>query len=177
MTTDFFLFTETVYPKIEAHQPKVFMIDATGKTLGRLASMASQFLRGKTTSFYTPGVDQGNFVIITNAKKIQVSGKKARSKLYTRNSQRPGSLKHEQFKDLQNRLPTRALEEAIWGMLPKGILGRNYYRRLFVYSDDQIYLHQKVPRKNQKKSHEMKNQIVQLSEFQKNYSFPWVYLT
>lgn len=171
MTTDFFLSTKTSFPKKETHQPKVFIIDAKGKTLGRLSSIASQYLRGKTTSFYTPGIDQGNFVIIKNAQAIQVSGKKNQSKIYSRNSQRPGSLKQELFKDLQNRLPTRIVEEAIWGMLPKGILGRNYYRRLFVYSDEQIYIHQKVLRENNKKPYEMKHQIVLLDQSQQNSSF------
>ena len=177
MITNSFFSINTTFPKVETHQPKVFIIDATGKTLGRLATIASQYLRGKTTSFYTPGVDQGNFVIVINAKKVLVSGKKNRAKIYTRNSQRPGSLKQEQFKDLQNRIPTRILEEAIWGMIPKGILGRNYYRRLFIYADEQIYLHQKVARENQKKSYEMKNQVLKFEEFQKNSSFPYTYIS
>eukprot|EP01040_Poterioochromonas_malhamensis_P012989 gene12989-14242_t len=103
----------------EHHVPKCFVINAEGKTLGRLATTVSKLLRGKENSFYTPGIDQGNFVVITNAKKIKVSGKKEQQKLYYRNSQRPGNLKVETFSDLKNRLPIRILEEAIWGMLPK----------------------------------------------------------
>lgn len=129
---------KTIFPKNECHKPKWFVIDATDKTLGRLATEVSKLLRGKETSYFTPGVDQGNFVVILNANKIQVSGKKEFQKLYYRNSQRPGSLKIETFKQLKERIPTRILEKAIRGMLPKGVLGRNYYRRLYVYCDNKI---------------------------------------
>lgn len=134
METNFNL--NVVFPKKQHHQPKWFVIDANGKTLGRIATEASNLLRGKNLSFFTPNVDQGNFVVIINANKIQVTGKKEDQKLYCRNSQRPGSLKVENFKQLKNRIPSRIIEKAIWGMLPKGILGREYYRRLFVYSKD-----------------------------------------
>jgi large subunit ribosomal protein L13 len=129
---------KTLFPKKECHVPKWFVIDAENQTLGRLATEASKLLRGKEISFYTPGVDQGNYLVILNADKIQVSGKKETQKLYYRNSQRPGSLKTETFQQLKNRIPSRILEEAIWGMLPKGVLGREYYRRLFIYSDNKI---------------------------------------
>lgn len=129
---------KTLFPKKECHIPKWFVVDAENKTLGRLATEVSKLLRGKEISFYTPGVDQGNYVVILNADKILISGNKESQKLYYRNSQRPGSLKIETFKQLQNRIPTRIIEEAVWGMLPKGVLGRNYYRRLFVYTDNKI---------------------------------------
>jgi len=129
---------KTLFPKQESHIPKWFVIDAEGKTLGRLATEASKLLRGKETSYFTPGVNQGNFVVILNADKIEVTGKKASQKLYYRNSQRPGSLKIETFTQLKSRIPSRILEEAIWGMLPKGVLGREYYRRLFIYSANKI---------------------------------------
>jgi large subunit ribosomal protein L13 len=129
---------KTLFPKKEAHIPKWFVIDATNKTLGRLSTEASKLLRGKESSLFTPGVDQGNYVVILNANLIKVSGKKETQKLYYRNSQRPGSLKIETFKQLKERIPSRILEEAIWGMLPKGVLGREYYRRLYIYSDNKI---------------------------------------
>jgi large subunit ribosomal protein L13 len=129
---------KTLFPKKECHIPKWYVIDASGKTLGRLATEASKLLRGKETSYYTPGVDQGNYVVILNAHEVQVSGKKSSQKLYYRNSQRPGSLKIETFKQLQNRIPSRILEEAIWGMLSKNHMGRECYKRLFIYSTDQI---------------------------------------
>ena len=129
---------KTIFPKKEFHIPKWFVIDANGKTLGRLSTEASKLLRGKENTFFTPGVDQGNYVVILNADKIEVSGKKEEQKLYYRNSQRPGSLKIETFKQLKNRIPSRILEKSIWGMLPKGVLGRQYYKRLFIYSDNKI---------------------------------------
>jgi len=129
---------KTIFPKKECHVPKWFVIDANGKTLGRLSTIASKLLRGKETSFFTPGINQGNYVVILNADKIEVSGKKEEQKLYYRNSQRPGNLKIETFKQLKNRIPSRILEKSIWGMLPKGVLGREYYRRLFIYSDNKI---------------------------------------
>ena len=150
---------KTLFPKQESHIPKWFVIDAEGKTLGRLATEASKLLRGKETSYFTPGVNQGNFVVILNADKIQVTGKKASQKLYYRNSQRPGSLKIETFTQLKNRIPSRILEEAIWGMLPKNVLGREYYRRLYIYSADKI-TYQKV------KNNDSSNSI---SELEKNW--------
>jgi len=136
---------KTIFPKKEHHIPKWFVIDATGKTLGRLSTEASKLLRGKELSYFTPGVDQGNFVIILNAEKIVVSGNKENQKLYYRNSQRPGNLKIETFKQLKKRIPARIIEKSIWGMLPKNVLGRNFYRRLFVYSGSNIeYNYQKA---------------------------------
>lgn len=129
---------KTISPKKECHIPKWYVVDAKGKTLGRLATEVSKLLRGKETSYYTPGVDQGNYVVILNANKIEVSGKKESEKLYYRHSQRPGSLKIETFKQVKERIPTRILEKAVWGMLPKGKLGRTYYRRLYIYCDDKI---------------------------------------
>lgn len=125
---------KTLFPKSECHIPKLYVIDAANKTLGRLAVTVSLILRGKETSYYTPGINQGNFVVILNADKIQVTGKKRFQKFYYRNSQRPGSLKKESFQQLQNRIPSRILEEAVWGMLSKNHLGREYYKRLHVYS-------------------------------------------
>jgi large subunit ribosomal protein L13 len=129
---------KTIFPKKECHIPKWYVVDAKGKTLGRLATEVSKLLRGKETSYYTPGVDQGNYVVILNANKIEVSGKKESEKLYYRHSQRPGSLKIETFKQVKERIPTRILEKAVWGMLPKGKLGRTYYRRLYIYCNDKI---------------------------------------
>jgi large subunit ribosomal protein L13 len=129
---------KTIFPKKESHIPKWFVVDATDKKVGRLATEVSKLLRGKENSFFTPGVDQGNYVVILNAEKIKISGNKAEEKLYYRTSGRPGGLKVETFKDLKNRLPSRILEKAIWGMLPKGALGRDYYRRLFIYSGNEI---------------------------------------
>jgi large subunit ribosomal protein L13 len=130
---------KTIFPKKENHIPKWFVLDAENKTLGRLATEASKLLRGKENSYYTPGVNQGNFVVILNADKISITGKKELQKLYYRHSHRPGSMKIENFKQLKDRIPSRILEKAIWGMLPKGSLGRDYYRRLYIYKDSNIH--------------------------------------
>jgi large subunit ribosomal protein L13 len=130
---------KTLFPKKELHIPKWFILDARGKTLGRLATQASKLLRGKEISHYTPGVDLGNYVIIIHANEIKVTGKKEKQKLYYRNSQTPGNLKIETFENLKKRIPTRILEKAIWGMLPKRVLGRQYYRRLYVYAENPIF--------------------------------------
>nr|QOU10720.1 ribosomal protein L13 [Spumella sp. Baekdong012001B8] len=128
----------TQFPKKKNHIPQCFIINAQGKTLGRLATVASKLLLGKETSFFSSGVDQGNFLIIYNASGVMVTGKKEKKKLYYRNSQRPGSLKIETFSELKERIPARIIENAIWGMLPKGILGRQYFRRLYVYSGQDL---------------------------------------
>lgn len=128
----------TKFPQKQYHMPKWFFIDATGKMLGRLASDASNLLMGKKNSFFNPSLDQGNYVIIYNAEKVAISGKKESQKLYFRNSNRPGSLKTETYKQLQNRIPSRIIEKAIRGMLPKSILGRMFYKRLYVYSNKEI---------------------------------------
>jgi len=130
---------KTTFPTNKTYIPRWFVIDAKGKRLGRLATIVSKLLRGKENLSFTPGINLGNYVVILNSNKILVTGKKESQKLYYRNSQRPGSLKSETFKELKNRIPSRILEEAIWGMLPKGVLGRRYYKNLFIYSDDKIY--------------------------------------
>jgi large subunit ribosomal protein L13 len=140
---------KTNFPKKENHIPQWFVLDATGQTLGRLSTEVSKLLRGKETSQYTPGINQGNYVVIINAEKIEVTGKKEKEKLYYRPSQRPGNLKVETFENLKNRLPSRIIEKAVWGMLPKGVLGRNYYRRLYVYSGDKMRT--KMIKKNNQK--------------------------
>ena len=109
---------KTIFPKKSVTYQNGMLLMQKEKTLGRLATEVSKLLRGKETSYYTPGVDQGNYVVILNANKIEVSGKKS-EKLYYRHSQRPGSLKIETFKQVKERIPTRILEKAVWGMLQK----------------------------------------------------------
>lgn len=129
---------KSFFPTLKTHSPLYFLIDAKGFTLGRLATITSKILRGKETSFFTPGIDQGNFIIIINAEKILISGHKENIKAYYRNSQRPGSLKIEIYKDLKKKFPTHILEKAIYGMLPKGVLGRKHYKRLYIFSKNEI---------------------------------------
>jgi large subunit ribosomal protein L13 len=116
--------------------PKWYLIDARGKTLGRLATLIAILIRGKHKSIYTPYLNSGDNVIVINAKDICITGKKAKQKIYRRHSGRPGGLKIETFEKLQDRIPERILEKAVKGMLPKGPLGRSMYRNLKVYSGE-----------------------------------------
>lgn len=115
-------------------QRKWYVVDAEGKTLGRLASQVAAILRGKHKPTFTPHTDCGDFVVIVNADKIQVTGKKAADKIYTRFSGYPGGLKETSFEQLIAKRPIRPLELAIKGMLPHNRLGRQMFRKLKVYA-------------------------------------------
>ena len=110
-----------------------FIIDASGKKLGRLASNIAQIIRGKHKPLCTPNIDMGDFVIVVNAEKVTVSGKKTSQKLYRRHSGRPGGMKVEKFESLQERIPERIIEQAVKGMLPHNSLGRQQFKKLKVY--------------------------------------------
>ena len=110
-----------------------FLVDAEGQTLGRLASEIANILRGKNKPSFTPHLDTGDFVIVVNAEKIDVSGKKASQKLYRRHSGRPGGMKIEKFETLRDRIPERIIEQAVKGMLPHNSLGRQQFKKLKVY--------------------------------------------
>ena len=118
---------------VNKNSKKWYLIDAHGKTLGRLATLIASIISGKHKSIYLPQKNCGDYVIIINAEAIKVTGKKLTQKSYRRHSGRPGSLKIEKFENLQMRYPERILEQAIKGMLPKGSLGRVLYRNLKVY--------------------------------------------
>ncbi len=113
---------------------KWYIIDAEGKTLGRLASEAASILRGKHKPQFTPHVDTGDFVIIINAEKIQVTGNKLRDKFYYRHSGYPGGLKKTSLNDMLRKRPERVIEHAVYGMLPKNRLGNALKRKLKVYA-------------------------------------------
>ena len=110
-----------------------FCIDANNQTLGRLSSQIANYLKNKNSIYYTPFQVSQSHIIVINAEKIKVSGQKKNQKLYKRHSGRPGGLKVETFKDLQNRIPTRIIEKAVKGMLPKNALGRKLFKYLKVY--------------------------------------------
>ena len=110
------------------------VVDAEGKTLGRLASVIAATLRGKTKPTYAAHVDMGDFVIVVNAEKIHVTGKKETDKFYYRHSNYPGGLKTTSLKEMRARHPERILELAIRGMLPKSSLGENQFKKLKVYA-------------------------------------------
>lgn len=110
------------------------LIDADGKTLGRLATEIAHRLRGKHKPIYTPHVDTGDFIVVVNAEKIRVTGNKAQDKMYYRHSGYPGGLKQANFTQMINRAPERVLELAVKGMLPKNPLGRAMIKKLKVYA-------------------------------------------
>ena len=111
-----------------------FVVDATDKVLGRLASEIAKRLRGKHKPEYTPHADTGDYIIVVNAENVKVTGNKFKDKIYYRHSGYPGGLKSINFEDLRIKYPTAAIEYAIKGMLPKGPLGRAMFRKLKVYS-------------------------------------------
>ena len=115
-------------------EKKWYVVDASGQTLGRLASEVAKILRGKNKPEFTPFVDTGDYVIIVNAEKIAVTGKKLSQKIYYRHSDYVGGMKETTLKEMLDRHPERVLELAVKGMLPKGPLGREMYQKLHVYT-------------------------------------------
>ena len=124
---------KTTTPSLLNIKRNWFLVDAEGKNLGRLASEIANVLRGKNKPSFTPHLDTGDFVIVVNAEKIEVSGKKASQKLYRRHSGRPGGMKIEKFETLRDRIPERIIEQAVKGMLPHNSLGRQQFKKLKVY--------------------------------------------
>ena len=112
------------------------VIDASGKVLGRLATQVATLLKGKHKPIYAPHMDTGDFVIVLNASKVLVTGKKAGQKMYYRHSGYPGGLKKESFNEMMEKHPTRVIEHAVKGMLPHNRQGRAMVRRLKVYAGD-----------------------------------------
>lgn len=125
---------KTYLPNPTTLERQWYLIDAEGLRLGRLASEIAKILRGKNKPTYTPHLDTGDFVIVVNADKVAVTGRKASQKLYRRHSGRPGGMKVETFEKLQARIPERILEQAVRGMLPKNRLGRQLFTKLKVYA-------------------------------------------
>ena len=113
---------------------KWYVVDAEGKTLGRLASEVAKVLRGKNKAIFTPHIDTGDYVIVVNAEKIKVTGKKLDQKIYYHHSEYVGGMKETTLKEMLNKHPERVIEFAVKGMLPKGPLGRQMYKKLFVYA-------------------------------------------
>lgn len=113
-----------------------YIVDGTNQTVGRIAARIAAILRGKNKPYYTPHVDCGDYVIITNADKVVLTGKKMDQKLYDHFTGYPGGLKEEKAKDLIKRRPEVIMERAVKGMLPKNRLGRKMYSKLFVYVGD-----------------------------------------
>jgi len=113
---------------------KWYVVDAEGQTLGRLCSEIANVLRGKNKPIYTPHADCGDYVIVVNAEKIKVTGKKLDQKIYYHHSEYVGGMKETNLKTMLEKHPERVIEHAVKGMLPKGPLGRSMYKKLFVYA-------------------------------------------
>ena len=113
---------------------KWYVVDAEGQTLGRLATDIATILRGKNKPQYTPHVDTGDFVVVVNAEKVVVTGRKAEQKVYRRHSGYPGGLKETSYEQLMERRPTEILRRAVKGMMPKNRLARQQLRKLKIYA-------------------------------------------
>jgi len=120
------------------------VVDASGQVLGRLASQVAKLLMGKHKSIYTPHLDTGDYVMVLNAAKVELSGKKANQKIYYRHSGYPGGLKEITFRELFSKYPTRVVEAAVKGMLPKSRLGRAMFKKLRVYAGSEHPHHAQV---------------------------------
>lgn len=110
-----------------------YVVDATNKTLGRLASEIARRLRGKHKPEYTPHMDTGDYIVVINARQVRISGNKANNKMYYNHSEYPGGMKSINFAKLIEKKPELIIEKAVKGMLPKGPLGREMFRKLRVY--------------------------------------------
>jgi large subunit ribosomal protein L13 len=111
-----------------------YIVDAEGKTLGRVATKIASTLRGKTKPTYTPHADMGDYVIVVNAEKVVLTGKKETQKLYTRHSGYPGGLRRRSVREVRARHPERLIQNAVRGMLPHNVLGDRQFRKLKVYA-------------------------------------------
>lgn len=140
-------FMETFMQKKENIERKWYLIDAEGETLGRLATKAATILRGKHKVTYTPHVDTGDYVIIINASKIKLSGKKLEDKMYYNHSGFPGGLRERSAKEMIEKYPEEMVERAVKGMLPHGRLGRQMGKKLFVYAGSE---HEQIAQKPEK---------------------------
>lgn len=126
---------KTFSAKAHEVQRDWFVVDGSGKVLGRLAAEIAIRLRGKHKPEFTPHVDTGDFIVVVNASQIRVTGDKAEGKRYFRHSGFPGGITETTFKNMQSRFPGRALEKAVKGMLPKGPLGYAMLKKLKVYAE------------------------------------------
>lgn len=127
---------KTYITKPDEIEREWWVVDAEGKTLGRLASEVAKILRGKHKAYYTPNLDCGDFVIVLNAGKIRITGNKLDDKMYYRHSGYPGGLKSLTLREQLQKHPTRVVRRAVWGMLPHNRLGRRMIKKLKIYTED-----------------------------------------
>ena len=125
---------KTFSAKPQEIQPSWYLVNAEGQTLGRLASQIASRLRGKHKPEYTPHVDTGDYIVVVNAEKIYVTGRKLKNKIYYKHTGYIGNLKKESLEHLMQRAPEKALERAVKGMLPRNPLGRQMFKKLRVFS-------------------------------------------
>ncbi|HEY2829375.1 MAG TPA: 50S ribosomal protein L13 [Thermoanaerobaculia bacterium] len=123
----------TYFPKQGDIEPRWFVIDAEGKVLGRISTEIARIISGKNKPTYTPFLDTGDHVIVINAEKVLLTGKKETDKIYRSHSLYPGGLKEKEARFVRAEKPERMIEEAVWGMLPKSKLGRKMLKKLKVY--------------------------------------------
>ena len=123
---------KTFLPKVDEISRKWWVVDADGVVLGKLASKVADVLRGKNKPCFTPHLDTGDFVIVINAEKVALTGKKEQQKIYRKHSGYLGGMKERTAAQVRAQKPERMIQEAVWGMLPKGRLGRKQYRKLKV---------------------------------------------
>ena len=124
----------TFIPKKDDIEQKWWLVNADGKILGRLATEVACLIRGKKKPQFSSHLDTGDFVVVINAEKIRVTGRKLDQKVYYSHSQYPGGIKAETLKELLKRKPEEVVKRAVWGMIPKGKLGRSVYKKLKVYN-------------------------------------------
>ncbi len=127
---------KTFMQRKEDVQRDWYVVDAEGQTLGRLASKVANVLRGKHKPTYTPHVDGGDYVIVVNAEKVVLTGNKLNDKIYYNHSRYTGGLRERTAKEMVEKYPVEMVERAVKGMLPKGRLGRQMYKKLFVYDGE-----------------------------------------
>ncbi len=125
---------KTYMPSASAIEKKWYVVDATDMTLGRLASEVAKVLRGKNKPIFTPNLDTGDYVIVINASKVKVTGKKLDQKVYYKHSDYVGGMKEETLREKLAKKPEQVVELAVKGMLPKGPLGRQMFTKLYVYA-------------------------------------------
>jgi len=125
---------KTFTPKKDEYEKKWWLIDAEGKVLGRLATEVAILLRGKRNPAFVEFMDSGDFVVVINAEKVKLSGKKLEQKKYYSHSGYPGGIRETNLKDLLEKKPEEVIRKAVWGMIPKNKLGRAVYKKLKVYS-------------------------------------------
>jgi len=123
----------TFIPKKDDIEQKWWLVDAEGRILGRLATEVADLIRGKRKPQFTSHLDTGDFVVVINAEKVKVTGRKLEQKKYYTHSLYPGGIKEQTLKELLDKKPEEVIQKAVWGMIPKGKLGRALYKKLKVY--------------------------------------------